>query len=53
MFLYLKIINEIETFVFESNAPGKKTNLIERIFFVLEFFLFVFIFARKRPNVSK
>lgn len=30
-----------------------KRNLIERIFFVLEFFLFVFILARKQPNVSK
>lgn len=48
MFLYLKVINEIETFVFERNAQGQKT-LIERIFCV-RFALFVFSFTRKRRN---
>ena len=52
MFLYFKIINKIETFVFESNAPGQK-NLIEWIFCCARVVLFVFSFARKRPNVSK
>lgn len=57
----LKIINQIETFVFESNASGqKKKNLIERISFVFDSFCLYLVsrengqtFQNRRPKVRQ
>jgi len=47
MSLHLKIINKIETFVFESNAPRQnKKTLIERISFVFNSFC-LFLVSRE------